>query len=40
MVVILDKNLRKINEPSDEFLQNLKEICLKEFPDLKIEIRE
>jgi pyruvate formate lyase activating enzyme len=36
----LDKNLRKITEPSDEFLQNLKEICLKEFPDLKIEIRE
>lgn len=36
----LDKKFQSINESSLEFLENLKESCMKEFPGMKVEIRE
>jgi len=36
----LDKKFMSINEPSNEFLENLRDCCVKEFPGLRVEIRE
>lgn len=37
---LLDKKIESIKSPSTKFLENLKNSCLKEYPDLKIEIRD
>ncbi|MFH1440403.1 MAG: anaerobic ribonucleoside-triphosphate reductase activating protein [Candidatus Woesearchaeota archaeon] len=34
-----DKNMRTINPPSIGFIEDLKEACLKQFPQLRIDIR-
>ncbi len=37
---LLNKNLMSINPPSRTFLENLREVICKEFPAMKVEVRE
>ncbi|MAG08243.1 anaerobic ribonucleoside-triphosphate reductase activating protein [Candidatus Woesearchaeota archaeon] len=37
---LVDKNLKNIQPASKSFLENLKEFCLKEYPNLRVKIRE